>query len=168
MNLYRKIPHYLLVMVCLITYGLVSGISIAQAQSNITIETRILPQVPLFTNQEFDKTMIKIFVTQAGIIYGFEVSGHSGYAEKGSDIVCAGISTVAQNTVISLQTYTTDRVENEIRSGYLKCILPDLQQGNGSLEANVLLKSALMGFYLIEKGNYSVGYVKMYKVVDGI
>lgn len=168
MHIYRKLPHYLLVIVCLITYWLASGIPIAQAQSNITSEIRVLPQVPLFTNQEFDRTMIKIFVTQAGIIYGFEVSGHSGYAEKGNDIVCAGVSTVAQNTVISLQTYTTDRVQSEIHSGYLKCILPDQQQGNGSLEASILLKSALMGFYLIERGNYSAGYVKMYQVVDSI
>ena len=34
------------------------------------------------------------FFTEDDRITGFSVSGHSGYAEKGSDIVCAAISAV--------------------------------------------------------------------------
>ena len=34
------------------------------------------------------------FFTQEDRITGFSVSGHSGYAEAGSDIVCAAISAV--------------------------------------------------------------------------
>ena len=34
------------------------------------------------------------FFTQDDRITGFSVSGHSGYAEEGSDIVCAAISAV--------------------------------------------------------------------------
>ena len=34
------------------------------------------------------------FFTEADRITGFSVSGHSGYAEAGSDIVCAAISAV--------------------------------------------------------------------------
>ena len=37
--------------------------------------------------------MIKVeFFDQEGRITGFSVSGHSGYAEAGSDIVCASVS----------------------------------------------------------------------------
>ena len=36
------------------------------------------------------------FFDQDGKISGFSVSGHSGYAEEGSDIVCAAISTAVQ------------------------------------------------------------------------
>lgn len=36
-------------------------------------------------------TRIEIF-NQNGRINGFSVSGHSGYAEQGSDIVCAAVS----------------------------------------------------------------------------
>ena len=154
----------ILILICVLTFSL----QIGQAQSTISNETILLPKIPLFSNQEFDRTMIKVFVTQSGVLYGYEVSGHSGYAEKGNDIVCAGISSVAQNTLISIQTYTTDMVKSEIHNGYLKCLLPNQQQGNGSLEASVLLKSALMGFYLIENSSYSSGYVKMYKVIDEI
>ena len=35
------------------------------------------------------------FFTEDDRITGFSVSGHSGYAEAGSDIVCAAISAVA-------------------------------------------------------------------------
>ncbi len=35
------------------------------------------------------------FFTEDDRITGFSVSGHSGYAEAGSDIVCAAISSVA-------------------------------------------------------------------------
>ena len=36
------------------------------------------------------------FFDQDGRISGFTVSGHSGYAEAGADIVCAAVSTAVQ------------------------------------------------------------------------
>ena len=37
--------------------------------------------------------MIKVDIfNQNGRIHGFSVSGHSGYAEQGSDIICASVS----------------------------------------------------------------------------
>ena len=40
-------------------------------------------------------TKVEIF-NQNGRINGFAVSGHSGYAEEGSDIVCASITSAVQ------------------------------------------------------------------------
>ena len=41
--------------------------------------------------------MTTLRIYRKGSIYiGFECSGHSGYAEAGSDIVCAAISTAVQ------------------------------------------------------------------------
>ena len=41
--------------------------------------------------------MTKIeFFNRDGRINGFAVSGHSGYAEKGGDIICAAISSAVQ------------------------------------------------------------------------
>lgn len=34
---------------------------------------------------------------------GFSCSGHADFAERGSDIVCAGISTLTQTAVLSLE-----------------------------------------------------------------
>lgn len=36
------------------------------------------------------------FFDQDGRISGFSVSGHSGYAEAGADVVCAAVSTAVQ------------------------------------------------------------------------
>ena len=40
--------------------------------------------------------MIKVkFQVEENRVYGFDISGHSGYAEEGSDIVCASVSSAA-------------------------------------------------------------------------
>ena len=41
-------------------------------------------------------TKVTIF-KQQGLYKGFEVSGHSGYADAGEDIVCAAISALTIN-----------------------------------------------------------------------
>lgn len=43
-------------------------------------------------------TKVQIFSSDERLV-GFRVSGHSGYAEAGSDIVCAAISSAVQMTV---------------------------------------------------------------------
>lgn len=40
----------------------------------------------------------KFFVTRFGNIIGFDIKGHSGYAESGADIVCAAVSSAAYMT----------------------------------------------------------------------
>ncbi len=36
-----------------------------------------------------------VFKARDGGLYGFRISGHSGYSEAGSDIVCAAVSAMA-------------------------------------------------------------------------
>ena len=43
---------------------------------------------------------VKISRNSGGVIRSFTVSGHSGYAEEGSDIVCAAVSTAVQSVAI--------------------------------------------------------------------
>ena len=38
---------------------------------------------------------------------GFSIKGHAGYAEHGQDIICAAVSVLAQNTVNSIEQFTT-------------------------------------------------------------
>ncbi len=55
--------------------------------------------------------MITVTVTKNNdIITGFEISGHSGYAEEGSDIVCAAVSALSINTVNSVECLTDDLI----------------------------------------------------------
>ena len=50
--------------------------------------------------------MINIcFIKRDNLILGFEMKGHSGYAEEGSDIVCASVSSaayMAANTITEI------------------------------------------------------------------
>lgn len=40
-----------------------------------------------------------VFYGSGGIIKGFQVSGHAGYADKGADVVCAAVSSAVQLSV---------------------------------------------------------------------
>ena len=44
---------------------------------------------------------VKIFVNEDGMIDGYAVSGHSGTAARGQDIVCAGVSALTQSALLS-------------------------------------------------------------------
>mgnify|MGYP000984429094 CR=1 FL=1 len=50
-------------------------------------------------------TSVEFYVDKHNIIYGFRIEGHSGYSDKGNDIVCASISTIAQMVEIELKLY---------------------------------------------------------------
>ena len=53
-------------------------------------------------------------------IVSFELSGHSGAGEEGTDIVCSAVSSavyMAANTIIEILKLTP---ETEVRDGYLK------------------------------------------------
>ena len=62
--------------------------------------------------------MIKIEVSrnEQGMITGYRVSGHAGYAEEGEDIICSAISALTQAPLMGLErhlklkpTYTVDQ-----------------------------------------------------------
>lgn len=76
-------------------------------------------------------------------ITGFHIEGHSGYAEHGSDIVCAAISALAVNCVNSVEELTQDRfsVESDERRGMIDFQL----EGEPSGESQLLLHSLLLG-----------------------
>lgn len=45
------------------------------------------------------------FYESKGILKGFKMSGHAGYAESGSDVVCAAVSSAVQLTVNLLSEF---------------------------------------------------------------
>lgn len=59
---------------------------------------------------------------EKGNIYSFEVTGHSGYAEAGEDIICAAVSVLAIETVNSMEKLASYRMfvkEADDEGGYL-------------------------------------------------
>ncbi len=53
-------------------------------------------------------------------IVGFTVRGHAGVAPKGKDVVCAGVSAIAQAALMGLEEMLGDGVQAETGEGFLK------------------------------------------------
>ncbi len=68
-------------------------------------------------------TKVQIFKTKEGVVRSFHCSGHSGYAEEGEDIVCAGISALVINTVNCLDDLLHEKIEvtYDEESGMIDC-----------------------------------------------
>lgn len=80
---------------------------------------------------------------------GFKAGGHAGYAEAGSDIVCAAVSALVTNAVnsIELLTANTLRVRTEEKSGRMTVKLGEA----ATPETQLLLQSLQIGLESIEK-----------------
>lgn len=106
---------------------------------------------------------VTIFSNKEQLIKGFEVCGHAGFSESGTDIVCAAVSVLAQNTANSIEEFTHDDFETELdeKKGRLKVMLTD----NVSSESDLLMKSFKLGINsIINDGNDN--YIKIkYKEV---
>lgn len=71
---------------------------------------------------------------------GITVKGHAGYAPHGQDIVCAAVSTLVQNMVLSISEITTDEIQYDMQPGSVV-----IRYGTLSAEAQLLVKSFLIG-----------------------
>lgn len=92
---------------------------------------------------------IVVFRKKGGVV-AFEVSGHANYAKKGSDIVCAAVSVLAQTAVGAMQEIVGD-CEYEIKQdGYLRCAIPGNIGEQLKEKAQLILETMVIGFYQIE------------------
>ena len=95
--------------------------------------------------------MIKVTIYQDSEqkISRFLMQDHAGYAESGSDIICAAASALAQNTVNSIEQFTDDAftVDVDEVSGGLDVRL----EPGYSKETELLLNSLILGLQGIEE-----------------
>ena len=87
---------------------------------------------------------VSLFKNKNHSIRGFTVEGHAGYGERGSDIVCASVTTVAMTTVNGLTDVVNISLMPEVREGYLACHLPEKLSEKQRREADVLLESMVL------------------------
>lgn len=73
-----------------------------------------------------------------------EISGHARYAESGKDIVCAGVTTLTQTLIQSIEDLTDDKIEYRISPGRV-----DINHGNLSEKSKTLVDSFFVGIRLI-------------------
>ena len=75
---------------------------------------------------------------------GITVKGHANYAVSGSDIVCAGVTALAQTLIKSIKDLTDDKIEYEIAPGRV-----DIKYGNLSEKSKTLVDSFFIGICMI-------------------
>ena len=106
-------------------------------------------------------TTIKIFKKKDRTI-GIKVSGHSGYGEEGTDIVCASISSLAQMVCVGLENVLKLNVGIKIDDGYLECFLPEDLDGETLEKAQVLFDSFEQSVELLLVGDKTLKkYIKL-------
>lgn len=117
----------------------------------------------------------KFYFDEAEAIRAFAFSGHAGYADHGSDIVCAAVSAIGQTVIGTLDELLLDMPKYEIdpRSGLISCEIRDYDRytEKEKMAIATLMFSCLVGvkqllpnygeYIEIEKLGYSEGeYVK--------
>lgn len=87
---------------------------------------------------------------------GISIKGHAHYAEPGKDIVCAGVSTLVQNLIASIEIFTEDQIEYVMQPGTVH-----IKHGNLSEASQLLVDSFFVGINLI--ANSYPDYVRVSK-----
>ena len=90
---------------------------------------------------------VEVFKETDGKISGFSVTGHSGTAARGEDIVCAGVSALAQTALLGIGKHLHRETDYEVASGKLSMKL----KGAPDDLTEAVLQSMLLGLREIEK-----------------
>ena len=103
--------------------------------------------------------MIKVEIFRKnGSIVGYKASGHSGYSEQGSDIICSAISTSMQMTLAGIQEVLKLEPKFKINDGSLDVDLRNISQ-NKFTEINILTES--MALFLKELVKQYPKYIRL-------
>lgn len=89
----------------------------------------------------------------------FIIDGHAGYAEEGSDIVCAAVSALVINTINSIEEFTEDAFTCDCNEGMIQNweFTSDV-----SFATDLLMDSLVLGLSNIQK-SYGEQYLKVEK-----
>ncbi len=90
---------------------------------------------------------VKVFSNSDGKISGFTVTGHSDIAARGEDIVCAGVSSLAQTALLGLGEYLHREMDYSVASGKLSM---QLKEAPDELTESIL-ETMLLGLMEIQK-----------------
>ena len=86
--------------------------------------------------------MIRVTLHQkGGLITGFECVGHAGFAEAGSDIVCAAVSILTTTCANALESVAGLKPTVKAAPGKMILTLPE----GGGHDAQVILKTMRQG-----------------------
>jgi uncharacterized protein YsxB (DUF464 family) len=96
---------------------------------------------------------ITITRTESGHIQSFKISGHAFFAERGKDIVCAGISAVSIGAINAIHEITgvTPETEVDYEVGLLRCVMPENLSVQEQDNIHILLEGMYFSLKTIEE-----------------
>ena len=107
---------------------------------------------------------VTIFKDSSDSYRGFSLVGHAGYAESGSDIICAAVSMLSTNAVNSIEQLTDDKVLYNV-DGETGLLSMSFDGKTISNESKLLVDSLIIGLESIRE-SYGDTYIKIsYKEV---
>ena len=94
------------------------------------------------------------FFKNGNYFTGFKCTGHTGFAESGSDILCASISAITQSAAMGLMQVLGLKCEYKTnnKKGSLECWLPSIEDKQTFSNAQVLLNTAYVALKDLESG----------------
>jgi uncharacterized protein YsxB (DUF464 family) len=93
-----------------------------------------------------------IIRNESGEVKSFTLSGHALFANRGKDIVCAGVSAVsigAINSIIALTGITPEIEQGD--DGFLRCDIPDHLSKDKQEKVQLLLEGMIVSLQTIER-----------------
>ncbi len=107
---------------------------------------------------------VKFFRNSDNVINKVRASGHSGYAEAGSDIVCSSVSSLLLNALVGLKEVLKLPISEKRndRDGFLEFSLPSSINAADLEKAMVLLNATFISLREVEK--HYKKYLKMEEV----
>jgi len=88
-------------------------------------------------------TQITVIKDKNGLTASFKVVGHSGYAAEGEDIVCAGISSIVQTTLLGLIKFLPEKPRIVHEKGNVECHITETCKT--LRETEILIETMLAG-----------------------
>jgi uncharacterized protein YsxB (DUF464 family) len=90
--------------------------------------------------------------TDSGMIQSFELSGHALFADRGKDIVCAGVSAVSVGAINAVHELTGVTPELEHRAdGLLRCVIPPDLPKDTQEKVQLLFEGMIVSLRSIEE-----------------
>jgi uncharacterized protein YsxB (DUF464 family) len=95
---------------------------------------------------------ITIYRTESGHIHSFEMNGHALFADRGKDIVCAGVSAVSIGAINAVHALTDVTPDIEHRAdGFLRCVVPEELPEDVNEKVQLLLEGMTISLRTIEE-----------------
>lgn len=95
--------------------------------------------------------MIQTVILQdaRGIIQGFKVKGHAGFANPGKDIVCSAVSAIVYTALGGLDELAGFKNFTE-KNGSIICFIPEDLSAEQRTITNIILETMIIGLRQIE------------------